>query len=149
LKVHHATVSAFCERGGEEPLRQTLRRLLPEDAALEERAIEPETEGGVFLRGMVELRSRLTRAKDIRELAEKVIGGLDEYDRRRLKDGLPGFVDDDCNLYLRLSKEEAANGRMVLENRDPIHITFKLAAYPAKKENAMGAAGELVDGTPR
>lgn len=145
MKVHHITVSAFSDRAGAEGLKALLSSILPRGAHVEVALIEPETDGGVFLKEIVDVRSRLTKAADMKEFACKLFGGLDEYDRRKLAERTGDFVDDDCVLYVRLSKAEAAGGRLVMESRDPIHVSFKLAAYPARKENAVLAARELIE----
>jgi len=145
VKVHHVTVSAFSTPEGLEGLRNVLKRLLPEEAQVEGRYIEPETDGGVFTKELYEVRCRLTKQADMKEFLKKVFGRLDEYDRGMVLKSLPDLIDDECNMYLRLSKAEASDGNIVLETKDPIHITIKLAAYPARKENAATAAKEMVD----
>jgi RNA-binding protein len=145
VNVHHVTLSAFCDRAGAQSLSASLSAVLPADSDIEEVVIEPETEGGVFLREMLELRCRLTKAKDVKEFTERLFRGLDEYDRRRIIERLADSIDDDCVLYVRLSKTEAAGGRFVLEGKDPIHVSLKLAAFPARKENAIAAAKELIE----
>jgi RNA binding exosome subunit len=145
VKVHHATVRAFCPPEGVSTLKGILRRILPMDYPIEEIRIEAETEGGVFTKEMYKLRSRLTRMNDIQELAAKIIGHLDEYDRKKMREKLSDYMDDECNLYIRLSKSELVAGNMVLEYKDPVHVTFKIAAYPAKRENALAGAKELVE----
>lgn len=139
-------MSAFCAPDGVSTLKGILRRILPLDYPLEERRIEPETEGGVFTKEMYELRARLTKMNDITELASRIFRGLDDYDKKRVREGLSDYMDDECNLYVRLSKSELVAGHMVLEYKDPIHVTFKIAAYPAKRENALAGAKELVEG---
>ena len=145
MKVHHITVTAYSSREAAAGLRETLKGILPADTPIEENVIEPETEGAVFTKEMVELSSRLTKNAQMREFASKVLGGLDDYDKRNLRERLSDRVDEECNLYLRLSKAEAAAGRMVVEYKDPVHVTFKLAAYPANRENALKSASELLD----
>jgi RNA-binding protein len=145
VKVHHITVSIFCSREAAASQKELLKTVLPPDAAIEENVLEPETEGGVFTKEIVEIKAKLTKQPDIKSFAKKVLEGLDEYDRRKIKENLPDYVDDECCLYLRLSKSEAQGGRIVLEYKDPIHVTFKLAAYPANRENALKSASELLD----
>lgn len=145
MKVHHITVSAYCPKDGASALRKTLECILPADADIMEEVLEPEADGGVFRSEIVELKTRLTRQKDMREFALKIFGNLDEYDRRDLKETLQDRIDDECNLYLRLSKTEAASERIVFEYKDPIHVTFKLEAYPASRENALKSASELIN----
>ena len=145
MKVHHITVSAYSGGEGAGKLKETLKSILPKDSEVEENVLEPETEGGVFTGELVELKCRLSRQADIREFTSKIFSSLDDYDRRKLLDNLPDFIDDECSLYVRLGKSEAAEGKIVLESKDSIHVTFKLAAYPAKKENAVKAARELIE----
>ncbi|MFH0861832.1 MAG: RNA-binding domain-containing protein [Candidatus Altiarchaeota archaeon] len=145
MKAHHITVRAFSPKEASEALREILKGLLPADTKVDETVLEPEADGGVFKSEIVELTARLTRQKEVREFASKVLRGLDEYDKRLLRERLEDHVDDDCNMYLRLSKAEAKGGKMVLEHKDPIHVTFKLAAYPASRENALRSAAELLD----
>ncbi len=143
MKAHHVTVTAYASPGDVEELRGTLEELLPEDTEVEENTLEPEEEGGVFTQELIELKAVVKKQKRIREFTEKVLGSLDEYDRR-LAEEIESCVDDSCNLYLRLSKQEAADGNVVLESKDPIHVRFKIAAYPAKKENALKVVEELL-----
>ncbi|MFH1054993.1 MAG: RNA-binding domain-containing protein [Candidatus Altiarchaeota archaeon] len=145
MKAHHITVSVFAARQDVPKLSETLEAILPKDAAIDERAIEPETEGGVFMMELVELKSQLTRQKEVEEFATTLFKRLDDYDRRKILDNLESFVDDDCKLYIRLSKTEAKAGNIVLEYKDPIHVTVKLAAYPAKKENAVESARKMIE----
>jgi RNA binding exosome subunit len=145
VKIHHITVSVFSDRKKTGELEETLRSILPKDSVIEENVIEPETEGGVFTHEMVELKAGVTRQGDIRKFAATIFGSLDEYDRRRMLQNLGSYVDDECNLYVRISKSEAGGGNIVLESKDSIHITFKLAAYPARKEKAVEVAGELIE----
>jgi RNA binding exosome subunit len=56
---------------------------------------------------------------------------------RTIRNGLEDRVDDDCNLYLRLSKQSAARERLRLATTDDvIRVRAKVAAYPAKPESA-------------
>lgn len=136
-------MSAFGKKGDAPRIRQVLLNLLPKDAEVEEKVLEPETEGEVFTHELVELKAKLTKPSEVKEFSSKVISGLDEYDREKITSGIGRYVDDGCNFYLRLSKSEAEAGNIVLESKDCIHIAFKVAAYPAKKENAVEAVREL------
>jgi RNA binding exosome subunit len=146
VKAHHITVRSYTSAEGVDELRQTLGEILPEGAVIQESVIEPEEEGGIFTHEMTELKSTLKKQRGIKELTEKIVGSLDDYDRGRLLASLHSHIDDDCNLYIRLSKNEAAQGNIVLEEKDSIHVTIKIAAYPAKKEKAVEEARELIQG---
>lgn len=146
MRIHHITVSAFAKSKDEVArLRDLLMKILPVDAQIDEVAFEPETEGEVFTRELYEVRCKLEKQPEVNEFTGKIMKGLDEYDLKGLLEKVADHVDEDCNLYLRLSKTEAESGNIVLENKDSIHVKFKLAAYPAKKETAVEVAKTLIE----
>jgi RNA-binding protein len=78
------------------------------------------------------------RAKDFfsklsTESLEEILGSLD----RRM--------DDDCNLYLRLDKQEAYLGVLKLTSSDDaIAVRAKVESYPKKRETAMRTATDFL-----
>ena len=53
-------------------------------------------------------------------------------------------MDDKGNLFLRFDKQRAYLGDLkIIEHGDAIHVKIKIAAYPAKKENAIAGAKEI------
>ena len=143
--VHHATASLFCTKEEASRMRKILAGMLPQGIEIDEHVIEPELEGGVFTKELVELKAKITSQKEIKDLYSKILKGLDSYDLDRIKGHLGQYVDDECNLYLRIGKGEAESGSMVIESKDPIHFTFKLAAYPARRQNALESAHKLIE----
>jgi len=139
-------VSAYARPDDALKLRAQLAGILPKDTGVEETILEPEKEGEVFTKELVELKARLTKQLDIKEFSKRLFAGLDGYDRERLAAGLDDRVDDECVFYLRLSKTEAAEGNFVLESKDCIHVAYKMAAYPAKKEVAVALVRGLLNG---
>lgn len=56
----------------------------------------------------------------------------------RILENLEERVDDECNLHVRFSKQEAFEGRIVVAaHGDVISLKAKIAAYPAKREKAL------------
>jgi len=53
-------------------------------------------------------------------------------------------MSDDCIFYIRLSKRELTDGNYVIDSKDPVHLKFKIAAYPAKKENAIQMIEDMI-----
>jgi RNA-binding protein len=145
-KIHHIKVTAY-EKSPEE-LQKTIkdtRKILPKDCEIKSGEIEPETEGGVFTNRLYSIEATIKNQKDIREFMTKTLGCLDSYDIKKLRTSVEKHVDEACNLYLRLSKQELAQGQIVLESRNPVHVRIKIAAYPAKKENAIPVAREIIE----
>ena len=146
MKIHHITVSAYAKSKDEAAkTREILKSILPADTPIEDVAHEPETEGEVFTKELYEVKSHLESQSQIKEFTSKIIRGLDEYDRTRTLERISDHVDEDCNLYLRLSKTEAAGGNIVLENKDSIHVRIKIAAFPAKRDAAIEVARRLIE----
>lgn len=49
-------------------------------------------------------------------------------------------IDDDCRLHLRFDKQEAYRGRLkVVRHDDVVSLRAKVAAYPARKQEAVRA----------
>ena len=68
--------------------------------------------------------------------------GKDEL--REIIDSLEKRMDDDCNLYLRLDKQEAFLGKLVMTTSDDaIAIRAKVESYPKNRESAMKSASEF------
>ncbi len=65
---------------------------------------------------------------------------LEEIDRT-----IESRIDDACNLFLRLSKQDAFREIIRLAaDDDAISIRIKIRAYPAKRENAIARAREYL-----
>ncbi|MBN1677961.1 MAG: hypothetical protein JW880_05425 [Candidatus Thermoplasmatota archaeon] len=72
---------------------------------------------------------RRIRAEDL----ETIVGSLD----RR--------IDDGCNLFLKLDKQEAFAGRLRLGSGDDvISVRMRVKAFPARREVALAAAGDYL-----
>jgi RNA binding exosome subunit len=63
----------------------------------------------------------------------------------RLERELPQRIDKSCQLRFRLDKQVAFQGRICLtDDRDAIAVTALIESYPAKYEDALRIAGELL-----
>ncbi|MBU0762719.1 MAG: hypothetical protein KKD39_06805 [Candidatus Altiarchaeota archaeon] len=142
--IHYIEVSSFAKPGDAEKLKKIMADILPEAVEITETLHGPEAEGGVFKEELVEYTAKIGKPADMAVFHEKILSGLDDYDRAKIMEDIGSFVDDECNFYLRLSKNEAAQGCIVLESKDCIHLRYKLACYPAKRGNAVEAAEKIM-----
>ena len=56
----------------------------------------------------------------------------------KLYDDIDKKMDDQCNLFLRFSKDAAVDEKwQIVDRGDSIHLKIKIAAYPAKKDIAL------------
>jgi RNA-binding protein len=70
---------------------------------------------------------------------------LPKEDLVRLHRELPERVDESNQLHFRLDKQAAFKGKVCLTNsRDAIVITAHIESYPARYEEALRIAGELL-----
>lgn len=79
----------------------------------------------------------------------KVIDGffarISDRDMEALIESLEKRVDDGCNLFLKLDKQDAFAGRSRLgAGDDVISVRAKARVFPAKREIAMDALGEYL-----
>jgi hypothetical protein len=53
-------------------------------------------------------------------------------------------MDDRGNLFLRFDKQRAYLGDLkIVEHGDSLHLKLKIAAYPARKEEALKVARQI------
>lgn len=92
---------------------------------------------------IVVLHAEVKAAKRVRGFFR----ALGVEDLRRLLDTLDSRVDDDCTFYLRLDKQEAFLGRLVmLETGDVISVSGKIESYPKRRETAMANVRSFLEG---
>jgi len=150
VKIHNIVISAFSNREDAEKTKQCIAKILPsgsgEKIKIEEREIEPETDGGIFVKSLREVKVKLTNQKLINDFLKNLLKNLDTVDREKLKKEIEKRMDDNCNFYIRLSKDDAMNGIFTLQPKDPIHVKIKVATFPVKKEAGVKVMGEILDG---
>lgn len=101
------------------------------DLAIASEAMETHHGGTVRV-----LQAVLDRARPVRDALARVLalpGARDE-----LAATLDARTDDDGVLYLRLDKQEAAQGRLALtRGEDAVQLRLKVETYPATREAAL------------
>ena len=76
-----------------------------------------------------------------------VLGRLGRDDLERIKEELPRRVDEECAFHLRLDKQQAYGGKVVLaNNEDCIFLRARVECYPARHDTAVEVVGVLIDG---
>jgi len=113
-------------------VRQALVNVLPSDTPIEE-----EETKGYFDNPITILRARLEK-KAADRYVDFLKAKLPEADLKELIKELPERISDDCDFYLKLSKQDAYLGDVrTTYAEDVIALRAKIAAYPAKKEIAL------------
>lgn len=137
--IHNIRFREFVYEGEDlEELTQAIFNIFP-DASVESEEAEGLTENKIIiLTGIID-KKRHTKA-----FFNKLLQ-LDDNQISKLLDDLDKKMDDNGNLFLRLSKQDAVDEKMVIvDSGDSIHLKIKIAAYPAKKEVAIKKIREAI-----
>ncbi|WP_265111719.1 RNA-binding protein [Halosolutus halophilus] len=136
IPLHYVDLRTFCYATEDEKrVVEALRTFLPEEFEIE----RVESEGHYGDRILV-LSARVEKADDIRHVLSR-LADLEEFDR--LIDELDERVTENTELFLRLDKQAAFEGTVRLG--EGITFRAKVEAYPAKKEQAVENAEEVLE----
>lgn len=135
MKAHYVELRAFAHATESlELVDEGMRTLIPGDLG-----VDVEEAEGHFGNRVRILRTKLEKADDIRYFLDRI-----DHLKSTLLSELDRRLDDDCNLWIRLDKQRAVEGRVEGTDMDGIVARIKLAAYPADRENAVESAEELL-----
>ncbi|MFA9426943.1 RNA-binding protein [Natronorubrum sp. A-ect3] len=136
IPLHYVDLRTFCYATEDEKrVEEALRTFLPEEFEIE----RVESEGHYGDRILV-LSARVENADDIRHVLAR-LADLESFDQ--LIDELDERVTENTELFLRLDKQAAFGGDIRLG--DGITFRGKVEAYPAKKEQAVENAEDVLE----
>ncbi len=140
IPLHYVDLRTFCYATEDEKrVEEALRTFLPEGDE-EPFAIERAESEGHYGDRILVLSARVESADDVRHVLSR-LADLDEFDR--LIDELDERVTENTELFLRLDKQAAFQGDVRIG--DGITFRAKVEAYPAKKEQAVENAEEVLE----
>ena len=105
----------------EEKVKQAVKQLTPNEAIFETQKLTGHYDDPITL-----ISISIAKKKEATELLQKIYNRLSSLDRQTILDSLENRIDPTGNLYLRLDKQRAYNGKFTLHENDPIRIKFKL-----------------------
>jgi RNA binding exosome subunit len=118
----------------EEKVKKAVKTLFPNTSPQKE-----EIEG-YYKNPVLILHDKIEKNREIKDF----IQSLKKIPSSNILNNLDGKMDDKGNLFLRFDKQKAYQGDLqIVEHGDSIHVKIKIAAYPARKENAIKLAREL------
>lgn len=89
----------------------------------------------------------ISKKRHTKEFLNNLLENLSTDEIKKLYDDLDKKTDEQCNLFLRLSKEAIQDEKfIILDGGDSIHLKIKIAAFPAKKEIAIKNMKEFLYG---
>ncbi len=120
-------------------LKQAILNIFP-DAEIEIEEAEGLTENRILI-----LTGVISKKRQTKDFFNKLLE-LDSKVLDKLINDLDKKVDENGNLFLRLSKEDAIDEKInIVDSGDSIHLKIKIAAYPAKKKVAINKLKEAID----
>jgi len=78
---------------------------------------------------IVMLTVRVTKEKIAETIVEHIFAMLSRPERRELSLDFDRSLDEENNFYIRLDKQEAANGRVRLTREDPIRVKVRTKTW--------------------
>jgi hypothetical protein len=87
----------------------------------------------------------IEQKKTLHELWHRIVEKLRAGELEKIGEIADDRMDESCHLYLRFDKQQAYAGDLAMtDSGDAIHLTLKVAAYPARKEIAAKLVKEFV-----
>ena len=121
----------------EEKVKEAVKTLFPNSHP------QTDTTEGYFKNPVLILHDKITKNREIKEFVE-ILKQIDAASKKRLRSELENKMDERGNLFLRFDKQRAYLGDLkIIEHGDAIHVKINVAAYPAKKENAIEVAKDI------
>lgn len=105
---------------------------------------------GIKLKGhygnpIVSFRASIEQKKTLHELWQRMVEKLRVGELEKIGEIANDRMDESCHLHLRFDKQQAYAGELALtDSGDAIHLTLKIAAYPARKEVAAKLVKEFI-----
>jgi RNA-binding protein len=108
-----------------------------------ETPVEAEQTEGYFGNSITILSACIDKKKQTEAYIHLLREKLPPEDLAELRKELPARVDEECDFYLRLSKQDAYLGDFRISYADDsIAIRSRIAAFPAKYESALAQLRE-------
>lgn len=135
VPVHYVDLRAFSyATESDRRVEDALRTFLPDEFEVEKQSVEGHNGDRI-----VTLSARVEKADDVRHVLSRL---ADLTEIERLLSELDDRVTENCELFLRLDKQAAFGGRAELGGG--LTLRTKVEAYPAKRENAVENARDLL-----
>jgi len=137
--IHSISVRVFVKDNEDcEELRNVFLSLFPFDLEKEKLLLNEESTESLAGGNITILRLRLEKQRHIKEFMKKLLSELDADQRSLLLSQKESRLDEEINFFIRLLKGDLVKGSYKLtDSGNCFHITLGIAAYPAKRENAL------------
>ena len=124
----------------EQKVIAALRVFLSSDVEIKETKLK-----GHYGNPIISFRASIGQKKILHELWQHVVEKLRAGGLEKIVEIVDDRTDESCHLYLRFDKQQAYAGELALtDSGDAIHLTLKVAVYPARKKIATKLVKEFI-----
>ena len=143
--AHQIKITVFSyEKHNEDPnlALEKLLQLVPFNAKDEKISLNKTEAHGFNEKKIIIFEILLEKEKHTNKFLENLIGKLNIHQKNTILEQLESRLDDNLSFFLRFDKEEyIKNGRLALtDSGNCFHIEIGIAAFPRRKEAAIGVA---------
>ena len=120
-------------------IKKSLLELVPFDLEKEKVELKEEIVYGFDEKKIRVLRIILEKNKYIEAFLKNLNEKMMDETKERILNQLDSRLDEDCNFFIRFSKEKLIEEKMLwlTDQGNCFHIKINVAAFPKKKENAL------------
>jgi len=124
----------------EQKVIAALRVLLSSDVEIKGTKLK-----GHYGNPIVSFGASIGQKRTLHELWQHIVEKLRAGELEKIGEIINDRIDESCHLYLRFDKQRAYVDELALtDSGDAIHLTLKIAAYPARKEVAAKLVKEFI-----
>jgi RNA binding exosome subunit len=144
--AHNISISVFSNEGEDtEKIKEGLIKLAGLGLEKEKIKLEHEPAEGVKGNKIDIFRINLEKERHVNRFLGNLFSKLSQQQKELLIKQIETRVDDECRFFLRLDKDNVLEGKYRITDRgNCYHIKVLIAAYPAKKGNAVEIVRKLI-----
>lgn len=106
--------------------------------------VKEEAVRGYFKNPIIIYRAKLPKRQEAEDTFSLIAQGVIDDDKIRLGKEIERRIDDSGKLFLRLDKQAAYMGMIVVrQDDDTIKLTIRFSGYPAKKDRIISTCKEI------
>ncbi len=138
-QAHHIELSVFAHQGEDaEAIKQTLASLVPLDFEEEKLVIKEQNATGFKDEKIKIFSLDLQKEHHTNTFLEALAQRLTTSQKEQLLIQRESRLDEDLNFFIRLDKPQLLQGKTeITDSGNCFHIKIHIAAFPAKRENAL------------
>ncbi len=145
--AHYIEIRVFSkEQDNEEQIISTIKDVFPFDFDKEKIKIDVKTAFGFENKKIHIITVSVKNERHTNAVLNNLMAKLSEEQKAMLLDQLESRLDDNFHFFIRLEKDLLlSNEYFVTDEGNCFHLTIAIAAYPHKREIAVGLVKKILE----